>query len=76
MTIKELKEWLAEVNPPDHWTIRVAAFGGLRSGKEVERFSVGFDWDQKAVVIHPKQALGLWATIQSKRRARNKEITK
>jgi hypothetical protein len=59
LTVYELIEWLNEQEVPGHFKVRVAAFGGMRSGKEVDHAMIGFDWDQNCVVLYTKLPLAI-----------------
>lgn len=53
MTISELIERLNDLGVSGDEEIRIAAFGGMRQGKSLGRVSIGFDWDNGAVILHP-----------------------
>ena len=57
MTVNELIARFNELGLTGDEKVRVEASGGMRSGKDVESVSVGFDWNAGAVILHPAVAL-------------------
>jgi len=60
MTINDLIDFLNKHELAGDLKLRVHAFGGMRGGKDIERASIGFDWDHGAIILHPKQTLTLY----------------
>jgi len=58
MTVKELIADLQTRDPDAE--VRIAAFGGMRSGKKLKDVSNGFDWDSGSVLLNPDTQLTVY----------------
>jgi hypothetical protein len=67
MTINELIAEFNRLQLSGDEQVRVQAFGGMRHGKNINKVSVGFDWDKGAVVLHPEIPLTIFERPEAKK---------
>lgn len=63
MNVGDLEIFASSCSMPkeqsDKLELRVAAMGGMRSSKDIAEAMLGFDWDNGAIVLHPRSPLQL-----------------